>query len=122
MSFALSPPIRTVLRWQLVATALAIALLGWYAGIHGALSAALGGAVSIIGGLAAAWVALRRPMSDAASAVTSALVAEALKVVLIVAGLVAVFVLYENVVAIGLIATFAVTTILFSMAFFVRDN
>ncbi len=122
MSFALSPPIRIVLRWQLLATAFAVAVLGWYAGAHGAISAALGGAISITAGLAAAWVALRKPMSDAATAVTSALVAEGLKVVLIVAGLVAVFVLYENVMAVGLIATFAVTTILFSMAFFVRDN
>ena len=122
MSFALSQPIRTVLRWQLLATALAIVILGWLAGTHGAISAALGGAISITGGLAAAWFALRKPVSDAATAVASALVAEALKVVLIVGGLVAVFVLYKNVVAIGLIATFAVTTVLFSMAFFVRET
>lgn len=122
MSFALSQPIRTVLRWQILATALAVVILGWLAGTHGAISAALGGAISITGGLAAAWYALRKPVSDSATAITSALVAEALKVVLIVAGLVAVFVLYKNVVAIGLVATFAVTTVLFSMAFFVRDN
>lgn len=122
MSFALTQPIRTVLRWQLGATALAVCILGWLAGTHGAISAALGGAVSITGGLAAASYALRKPVPDAASAVTSALVAEALKVLLIIVGLGAVFVLYKNVVAIGLIATFAVTTILFSMAFFVRDN
>ncbi len=122
MSFALRQPIRTVLRWQLLATALAVVILGWLAGTHGAISAALGGAISMAGGLAAAWFALRKPSSDAATVVTSALVAEALKVVLIIAGLVAVFVLYKKVVAVGLIATFIVTTILFSMAFFVRDN
>lgn len=122
MSFALSQPIRTVLRWQLLATALAIVVLGWFAGTHGAISAALGGAISITGGLAAAWYALRKPAPDATTAVTSALIAEALKVVLIIAGLAAVFVLYKNVVAIGLIATFAVTTVLFSMALFVRET
>ncbi len=120
--FALSQPIRTVLRWQLLATALAIAIVGWLAGAHGAISAALGGAISIAGGLTAAVYALRKPRADAASAVTSALLAEGLKVLLLVGGLVAVFVLYDDVVALGLIATFAVTTILFSMAFFVKDN
>lgn len=122
MSFALSQPIRTVLRWQLLATALAIVLLGALAGMHGAISAALGGAISITAGMAAAWYALRKPVADAATAVTSALVAEAVKVVLLIGGLVVVFVLYKKVVAIGLIATFAVTTILFSMAFFVKDR
>lgn len=126
MLFALSRPIRTVLRWQLLATALAIITLGWLAGTHGAISAALGGAISMTGGLAAAWYALRKPVSGdaaaAATAITRALAAEALKVVLLIGGLVAVFVLYKNVVAIGLIATFTVTTVLFSMAFFVRDN
>ena len=122
MSLALSQPIRTVLRWQLLATAIAIVIVGWLAGTHGAISAALGGAISIAAGLAAAWCALRKPVADAATAVTGALLAEALKVVLIIGGLVAVFVLYEDVVALGLIATFAVTTVLFSMAFFVREN
>jgi ATP synthase protein I len=122
MSLALSQPIRTVLRWQLLATALAIVIVGVIAGAHGAISAALGGAISITAGLAAAIYALRKPAADAATAVTSALIAEAVKVVLLVAGLVAVFVLYKNVVALGLIATFAVTAVLFSMAFFVREN
>ena len=122
MSLALSQPIRTVLRWQLLATALAILIVGMFAGAHGAISAALGGAISITAGLAAAIYALRKPAADAATAVTSALIAEAVKVILLVAGLVAVFVLYKNVVALGLIATFAVTAILFSMAFFVRES
>ena len=89
MSFALSQPIRTVLRWQLLATAFAVVVLGWFAGTHGAISAALGGAISITAGVAAAWYALRKPADDAASAITSALMAEGLKVFLIVAGLAA---------------------------------
>jgi ATP synthase protein I len=119
MSFALSQPIRTVLRWQLLATALAIAVLGWFAGTHGAISAALGGAISITAGLAAAWYALRKPAADPAGMMASAMTAEALKVVLIIVGLIAVFVLYKQVIAFGFIATFAVTTLLFSMALFV---
>lgn len=122
MSFALSHPIRTVLRWQLLATALAIAVLGWFAGTHGAISAALGGAISIMAGLVAARFALRRPAVDPTTAVASALIAEGLKVFLIVAGLAAVFILYKSVVAFGFIATFVITTILFSMALFVRET
>ncbi len=122
MPFALSQPIRTVLRWQLLATALAIVMLGFLTGRHGAISAALGGAISITAGLAAAWFALRKPSGDPATAVTSALVAEGLKVLLIVVGLAAVFILYKSVVAAGFIATFAITTVLFSMAFFVRET
>ena len=122
MSFALSQPIRTVLRWQLLATAFAIIVLGWIAGAHGAISAALGGAISMAAGLAAAWFALRKPAADPATAVMSALIAEGLKVFLIVAGLAAVFILYKSVVAFGFIATFAITTVLFSMALFVRET
>ena len=122
MSFALSKPIQTVLRWQLLATALAVVVLGWLAGTHGAISAALGGAISITAGLTAAWFALRKTAGDPATAVTSALIAEGLKVFLIVAGLAAVFILYKSVVAFGFIATFAITTVLFSMALFVRET
>ena len=39
-----------------------------------------------------------------------------------VAGLAAVFILYKSVVAFGFIATFVITTILFSMALFVRET
>ncbi len=119
---ALSKPIRTVLRWQILATAFAVALLGALAGTHGAVSAALGGAISIVAGLAAAWWATRRPAQDATAMLAGALGAEALKIGLIISLLVAVFVLYRNVVAAGFIATFAVTTVLFSMALFVRES
>jgi ATP synthase protein I len=101
---------------------LAIVVVGLLAGTHGAISAALGGAISITAGLAAAWLALRKPAGDPATAVASALIAEGLKVFLIVAGLAAVFILYKSVVAPGFIATFAITTILFSMALFVRET
>ena len=50
----LSKPIRTVLRWQVMATAALTLVAGALAGGHGALSAALGGAVSIVSGLASA--------------------------------------------------------------------
>ena len=78
MSFALSQPIRTVLRWQLLATALAIlVLVGLPA--HTAQSLRIGRRNQYYSGLAAAWYALRKPAGDAATAVTSALIAEGLR-------------------------------------------
>ena len=47
-----SRPIRTILRWQLIVTAaltLVVASLLW--GMHGAVSAALGGLVNVVGGM-----------------------------------------------------------------------
>ena len=52
-----SKAIRTVLRWQLVATALLAVTAGLVMGSRGAVSAALGGGVSFIAGLAFAGVA-----------------------------------------------------------------
>ena len=56
----LGKPIRTVLRWQLLATAALTLVAGAWVGTHGALSAALGGAVSIFSGLVSAIVATIR--------------------------------------------------------------
>ena len=50
----LSKPIRTVLLWQVLLTAVISAAAAWVAGEHGAISAAAGGMVSFIAGLASA--------------------------------------------------------------------
>jgi len=47
----LSKPIRTVLRWQLMATGGLTLLAGALAGAHGELYAALGGLVSVCAGM-----------------------------------------------------------------------
>jgi len=117
----LSKPIRTVLRWQAAATALVALLAGYLAGIHGTISAALGGAVSILSGLAFAAVASLSKTKTVEGALVGALRAEATKIGVIVVLLWLVFSTYENIVAIAFIGTFAVTVIIFSMAFFVRD-
>jgi ATP synthase protein I len=117
----LSKPIRTVLQWQLAATAaisLAAALL---AGRHGAASAAAGGAVSIIAGLAAAFVASRSDAKSAGRVLVGALRAEAIKVGLAALLLWLVLANYEEAVVAAFIGAFAVTTVIFSMAFFVRE-
>jgi ATP synthase protein I len=118
----LAKPIRIVLRWQVMATA-ALTLLAWIvAGVHGALSAALGGAVSILSGLGSAVVASMGKAESAGGILLVVLRAEAVKLGLIVMLLWLVLATYRDVVATAFIGSFVVTVLIFSMAFFVRDD
>lgn len=115
-------PIRAVIRWQLVVTAILALVGGLLAGVHGAVSAALGGLVSVCAGLGfAAVVGLHRGHS-AAEALLTALRAEAVKIALLVLLLWLVLTTYRDVVVLGFIGSFAVTAVIFGMAFFVRDK
>jgi ATP synthase protein I len=117
-----SQAIRTVLRWQLIATAALAALSGLVAGRHGVASAALGGLVSFVAGLGFAAVASVSRKDSAGLAMLAALRAEAVKIILIVVLLWVVLVIYKNVEIVAFIGTFIATTIVFSLALFVRDN
>lgn len=117
----LGKPIRTVLRWQLLATAALTIVAGFWAGAHGALSAALGGAVSFASGLAAAVVASLGKTDSAGGIVLAALGAEAVKIGLIVILLWLVLATYREVVVTAFLGTFVATVLIFAMAFFVRD-
>ena len=119
---ALRRPIRTVVRWQLFATA-ALTLVAWLlAGVHGALSAALGGAVSMCAGGVSAVVASLGNTKSAAGTVVSALRAEGVKIALIVGLLWLVLASYADVVAPAFFGSFIATILIFSMAFFVREH
>jgi len=118
---SLRKPIRTVLRWQLIATA-ALTLAGWIlAGVDGALSAALGGAVSVCAGWVAAVVASKGKAQSAGEVLIAALMAEGVKIGLIVILLWLVLATYEGVVAPMFFGSFLVTVLIFGMAFFVRE-
>ena len=117
----LGKPIRTVLRWQLLATAALTIVAGLWAGAHGALSAALGGSVSFAAGLAGAVVASLGKADSAGGVVLAALGAEAVKIGLIVLLLWTVFAAYREVVVTAFLGTFIATVLIFAMAFFVRD-
>lgn len=117
----LSKPIRTVLRWQLVATGGLILLAGALAGAHGALSAALGGLVSIVAGLGFAAAASLGKAESAGGALLAAFRAEIVKIGLIVLLLWLVLATYKSVVVAAFIVSFAVTVLIFAMAFFVRE-
>ena len=118
----LRKPICTVLRWQLIATAALTLAGGILAGIDGALSAALGGAVSLCAGWASGAVAARRRAKSAGDVLLGALQAEGVKIGLIVALLGIVLATYDEVVVTAFLGSFVATALIFSMAFFVREH
>ena len=117
-----SKAIRTVLRWQLVATAALAVIAGLVAGAHGALSAALGGLISFAAGLGFAGATSLARSDNAGSAVIGVLRAEAIKIALIVLLLWLVLATYKNIVVIAFFGTFIVATVLFSAAALVRED
>jgi ATP synthase protein I len=117
----LRKPVLTVLRWQLAATAVLVAISAVFAGVHGAVSALAGGLISITAGVASALVAAMGDAKSAGGVVMAALRAEAVKIGLAVLLLWLVLVSYDEAVVGALIATFVVTLLIFAMAFFVRD-
>jgi len=118
---ALGKPVLTVLKWQVAVTAGATLMAAVIAGEHGAASAAAGGAVSILAGVASALVAALGKGKSAGGVLVGALRAEAVKIGLALLLLWLVLSNYPQAVIGVLLATFVVTMLIFSMAFFVRD-
>jgi len=118
---ALRRPIRIVLRWQLVATAALTLAGGLLAGVDGALSAALGGGVSMVAGWVSAVVASKGKGRSAGDVLINALRAEAVKISLIAVLLWLVLATYDGVVAPALLGSFVITVVIFTLAFFVRE-
>jgi len=118
---ALRKPIRTVLGWQVAAGVVMTLLAAWLAGLHGAVSVAAGGLISVLAGLASALVASVAPAKSAGGVLIGALRAEAVKLAL---ALVLVWLVLANYgeVRVGLfLGAFVVTMVIFSFAFFVRE-
>ena len=122
MRLVQSKPMRAVVRWQAIATAVMALLGGLLAGIHGAISATLGGLISIVAGLAFALVISLRGGESAAGVLGEALLAEAAKIALIVVLLWLVLATYGEVVVVGFIGTFVIAVVIFAMALFVREQ
>jgi len=117
----LGKPIRTVLRWQLWATAVLALAAGLISGVDGALSAALGGLVSLVAGAVSGLVAGKARADSAGGVIVGALTAEGVKIVLIVILLWLVLMMYKGVVAVAFLGAFIVTLVIFALAFFVRE-
>ena len=114
-------PILTVMKWQFAATVLITLAAALIVGKHGAASAAVGGAVSIVAGLAAALVAAFGKGNSAGGVLVGALRAEAIKIGLALLLLWLVLSNYPQASVGVLLGTFVVTMLIFSMAFFVRE-
>jgi len=115
-------PIRIVLRWQVIATAalslLAALLWGW----DGAISAALGGAINVFAGWVYGWRVAQGEAKTAGEALRTMLRAEAIKIVLVIAGLLLVLSSYREIVHAAFFAAFVVTVGVFAAAIAVRDT
>ena len=84
------------------------------------VSAAAGGLISVVAGVAAALVASRRAQS-AGGVLAGALAAEAVKIVLALVLLSLVLLSYAEAAVAILLGSFVVTMLIFSIAFFVRE-
>lgn len=122
MGWIQSKPVRTIMRWQLIVTVVMVLILAPLWGLHGALSAFLGGVVSIVAAAAFAAIVSRYHGSSISGALKTALRAEAVKIMTMVALLWLVLTFYKDVVAAGFIGTFAITVLVFGMALFVPDD
>ena len=114
-------PIRIVLRWQVIVTAALslVAALLW--GADGAVSAVLGGGINVVAGAVFGWRVAQGEARTAGEALRTMLRAEALKVLLIVAGLWAVLSSYKSIVHVAFLATFVLTVVVFAAAIAVGD-
>ena len=115
-------PVRIVLLWQALATAAAMALAAALAGLHGLISAGLGGAISMAAGVLFALIATARRGRSAEDVLLTALKAEGAKIVFMIAALWLVMAAYRNVVAVVFIGTFIATVLVSSMAFFIGEK
>lgn len=106
---------------QAAATIVLALLAGWFAGFHGAISAGLGGLVSMVAGLGFALMVANKKNSSAEGVLRDAFRAESVKVVLVIMLLWLVFKMYQDLVAAALIGAFCITILIFGMALFVPE-
>ena len=111
-----------MLIWQAAATLVIAAIAGLWAGMHGALSAGLGGVINMAAGVVYAFVLLIAPGKTAGATVVSMFRAEGSKILVIIGQLWLVLATYREVVLPALLAAFVVTVLLFRVALFVRDR
>ena len=114
-------PVGRVAAWQLLATVAIAVIAGWWAGLHGALSALLGGLVNITAGVVYAVVVGLRRAPSAGDTVRTMIRAEAAKITLIVLQLWLVLTTYRDVVPAPLLAAFVVTVLVWTAAIVIRD-
>lgn len=114
--------IRAVLKYQAMTTLFIALVIGGLGGVHWAISAMLGGVVSLLGGATYGLMLSRIGRDSAENALRGMMRAESAKIVVIILLLWLVFAGYEEVFGAGFIGTFIITTLIFSLAVFIRDK
>ncbi len=122
MSWIKNRPLNIVLHLQLLITLIVAVVIWFVLGFHGAVSAMLGGAVSVISSAAYAMIVSRHKGYTAEGTIRTALRAEAVKIILTVSLLWMVFKNYEDVNAFAFIGTFILNVLVYSMALLVSDD
>ena len=110
---------------QVLATTIIASIAAWFAGVHGAISALLGGLISIVAGLVFVLMAAKSTAKrgrPAGEVLFAALKAEVAKLVLALLLLWLVLATYQEVVIVGLLGSFVLTLLIFSMALFAGDK
>ena len=115
-------PIRIVLGWQLIVTAILTLGFAFLWGAHAALSAALGGAVNVAAGCGYAFMVARGKSSSVGEALRGIFRAEAVKIALILVLLPIVLTNYKDIVHVAFFTSFVVTVAVFAAAIAVRDT
>ncbi len=113
---------RAAMRLQAGFTVASALVAGWLAGVHGAVSAALGGLIGIAGGLVFVLTASRSKArsqeTSAGDALGVALKAEGAKLVTMIVLVVAVLKGYRQGVALIVIGSFVISALIFSIGAF----
>jgi ATP synthase protein I len=94
---------------------------GWWAGMHGAISALLGGLINVTAGSVYAMLVSGGKAASAGQTLRTLVRAEASKIVVIVFQLWLVLTTYQDVVLIAFFAAFVISVLVFPMALLVRD-
>lgn len=121
-TYLTSPPVRATLCWQAGAT-LGVALAaGAWVGVDGAISAVLGGLITILAGIAFAIVVSIKNQPSAEATVVTMFLAEGAKIAAIILLLWVVITAYRELVAAAFFTAFVITVLLNRVAFWVRST
>lgn len=111
----------TALRWQIYATAVLGLLAGILIGVHGAVSAVLGGIINQVADLAYAMLASGSRVRTAGNTLRALFRAEAARIILIVLQMGWVLTSYKDVVHPVFFIAFAVSVVVFRTAILVKE-
>jgi ATP synthase protein I len=121
-SWQMSGQIRAILKYQAIITLSIALVIGGIGGVHWGISALLGGLVSLLAGATYGLMLSRVGKGSAENALVGMMRAESAKILVIVVLLWLVFANYQEVFGAGFIGTFIITTLIFSLAVFIRDK